>query len=317
MLKTLICSISLIVLAALCCLPVAAQASDVESYRLQVAVDEVGLTFHAADTHGLPVNDLKQEEVKVLDNGKPARKIVSFEVAQDYPIRAGILVDTSKSMEPHLHGDRAIAAQFAQRVLRQKTDSAFLMEFGYTSVVTQPWSGDATTLANALRRVVAGRQNSLGGTALFDAVFHACFNEFGKVDHAGSGNFILLFSDGEDNASHTSLIEAVDMCQRSNTAIYAFRADPAPGSSSSGPKTLVDLTEQTGGRVFHDDDSEAAVYADLRVIEGEMRNQYRLVYKPAELAHDGAFHRIELRLPERVDTVTVRTGYYAPGRPKQ
>ena len=302
---------------ALCTVQAEGQAGDVGSYRLEVAVDEVGLTFHAADKQGLPVNDLKVDDLKVLDNGKPVRKVVAFQVMQEHPIRAGILLDTSRSMEPHLRGDRAIAAHYAQRVLRQKSDSAFVMEFGLSWRMTEPWSSDGARLTTALSRVVAGRQNWIGGTALFDAVFRACFNEFGKVPRAESGKFILLFSDGADNASHVTLSEAVNMCQQSDVAIYAFRADPTPGASSSGPKMLVDLTEQTGGRVFHDDDSEEAVDADLHIIEGEMRNQYRLVYTPAELAHDGAFHRIELHVPQRVGNITVRTGYYAPGPAKE
>src|SRR5260370_26708521 len=69
------------------------------SYRLNVSVDEVSLTFHAADAHGLPVNDLKLSELKVLDNEKQPRRIIAFNSLQDFPIRAGILIDTSESIE--------------------------------------------------------------------------------------------------------------------------------------------------------------------------------------------------------------------------
>jgi Ca-activated chloride channel homolog len=78
---------------------------------------------------------------------------------------------------------------------------------------------------------------------------------------------------------------------------------------------LAELASKTGGRVFFDDDSEAGVDNDLRTIEADLRNQYRLVYKPAELKHDGSYHRIELKAPERVESITIRSGYYAPGRP--
>jgi hypothetical protein len=42
------------------------------------------------------------------------------------------------------------------------------------------------------------------------------------------------------------------------------------------------------------------------------RNQYRLIYRPAELRHNGAFHRVELKAPERLDNIKIRSGYYAP-----
>ena len=284
------------------------------SFGLKLSVDEVNLTFHAADANGMPVNDLKLEEFVILDEGRTPRRVVGFQLLQDAPIRGGILMDTSESMTDHVARDRAISIKYAEHMLRQKADRGFLMEFGYTSNVMTPWTSDSRVLASGIRNVAAGQQNPLGGTALFDALFQACFSEFSKVDHAASGNFILLFSDGQDNASRTSLREVVDMCQRSDTAVYVFRSTSGTQLFSSGPKTLLDLAEQTGGRVFNADDSDAYIESDLGIIESELRNLYRVIYNPAELKRNGMFHRIELQTPERVATISVRSGYYAPDR---
>src|ERR1700754_5232683 len=73
----------------------AAGDQGLPSYRLKVPVDEVSLSFHAADRHGLSVNDLKLEELKLLDNGRPPLQIPVFESFNDASIRAGILMDTS------------------------------------------------------------------------------------------------------------------------------------------------------------------------------------------------------------------------------
>jgi VWFA-related protein len=289
-----------------------AQVDGNGDFKLKVAVDEVVVTFHAADAQGLPVNDLKLSDIELLDNDKPPQRVLVFDSMVDYPIRAGILMDTSESMAQGIAANRAVAVAYARRVLRRKTDEAFVVDFGYVSNIRQNWSGDSAALSTAVRGIVAGRANPLGGTALFDALFRACFYQFGKVDHAASGNFILLFSDGEDNASHTSLADAVDACQKANTAIYAFRG-PAQ-ESSMGPGALAELAAQTGGRVFHLDDTEAGIYDDLRVIDADLRDQYRIVYRPSELKHDGSFHEIELRVPDRVTSIHVRTGYYAPSR---
>ena len=75
-----------------------------------------------------------------------------------------------------------------------------------------------------------------------------------------------------------------------------------------------DLVAKTGGRVFEADASEEQIWRDLQQIESEMRNQYRLIYNPAELKHDGAFHEIELQPPDRVSRLVVRSGYFAPSR---
>jgi VWFA-related protein len=281
-------------------------------YRFSLAVNEVNLTFHAADAQGLPINDLKLAELRLLDNGRAPRRIVAFQLLKNYPVRAGILMDTSESMTGQIPHDRAISIEYAQRLLRQQTDQAFVMEFGYVSKIAWPWTSDPIALVAGIRQVTAGRDNPLGGTAIFDAIFRACYSEFGKIDHSASANFVLLFSDGEDNASHTSLREVVDMCQRSNTAIYAFRSEPKPELFSSGPKNLTELAAETGGRVFNSEDSDAGIEQDLNTIETDLSNQYRLIYNPAELKHDGLFHRVQLSGPERVDTIRARSGYYAP-----
>ncbi len=284
-------------------------AQSATPYNLNVAVDEVSLTFHAADVHGLPINNLRLDELNLLDKGKPPRKIVVFQSMKDLPIRAGILIDKSESMEEHLPSDRTISIKYAQLLLRQQTDQAFVMDFASRSGIAEPWTSDTAALV-----VAVGEFMPVGrglGTAIFDAINQACFYQFGKISQLVSGNFILLFSDGEDNASKASLRQAVDMCQRTNTSIYVFRAQ-SKYTFSTGPQTLAELASETGGRVFYDDDSEVVIDNNLRTIEANLRNQYRLVYNPAELKPDGSFHQIELQTTsERVGNIVVRSGYYA------
>jgi len=279
---------------------------------LQMSVDEVVLTFHATDSHGLPINDLTLGEFKLFDNGIAPRKIVVFDSLVDRPINAGVLLDTSESMQQTLPESRSIALQYAQRIFRRKSDQAFVMDFGYSSEIAQSLTTDPSLLSQSIRNIRQGKMNPLGGTSLFDTIFRACLYGFGKVNSSAIGNFILLFSDGQDNSSHTSLDEASGACQRSNTAIYAFRVSPDAGQYSVGPKLLADLAAKTGGRVFPADETEDAIWSDLKTIESEMRNQYRLVYNPAKLKHDGSFHAIELQPPDRVDRIEIRSGYYAP-----
>jgi Ca-activated chloride channel family protein len=287
---------------------------DAAQFTLSMPADEVNLSFHAADGHGLPVNDLKLDELTLLDNGKPPKSVLAFYSLENHPIHAGILMDTSVSMQKYLPAAKLIAIQYTERLFRAHADQAMVMAFGYSRLTLEHWSGDANAIATGIRNVIAGRQNPPPGTALFDAIYSACFYDFGKAEHQASGNFILVFTDGEDNASQTSLQEVETVCQHSNTSVYAFHPEPVPGDISSGPPNLAELARQTGGRVFHLDESAPGIDSDLRTIEADLRNQYRIVYKPSEWKHDGSFHRIELRVPDRVGTVVVRPGYYAPVR---
>lgn len=291
----------------------ASESGPEGTFRLKLPVDEVVLTFHAADVQRKPVTDLRLNEVAILDNGTAPRKVIAFDPLLDRPVRAGILLDTSDSMQRDLARNKAIAEQFAARVFRQSSDQAFVMDFGFTWQIAQPWTPEPARLSQAVRSVRSKPSNAMGGTAIFDAIFQACYYGFQKIDPTVTGNVLLLFSDGEDTAGHVSMEEALKACQQSNTAIYAFRPPLKPGYST-GPKTLSELAEKSGGRVFEADDSKDAIEKDLQTMDSEVRNQYRLVYAPAELKPDGSYHRIELQLPDRVRRFEVRGGYYAPSQ---
>ena len=156
------------------------------------------------------------------------------------------------------------------------------------------------------------QRSSPGGTALLDSLYRACLNEFGHTDSSASRNVIILFSDGVDNASRGDMPLAVDECQKTNTAIFAFRFDVQ--AASTGPATLAELATKTGGRVFHGDDTETQIADDIRLIESDLRNRYRLTFKPPEVKHDGVFHHIELTTPGRPVYIRAQSGYYAPVR---
>jgi Ca-activated chloride channel homolog len=306
-----------LVFALFACLSMNAQIpGDVSeaqnAYRLPLPVNEVVLTFHALDILGLSVNNLRRDEIRIFDNELPAVRIVAFDALLDRPIRVGILIDSSESMQLALFSDKLLAEQFVQKLFRQESDQAFVMNFGYSSEFIQSWTNNPMSLSRGIQNIQTGKMNRLGGTAIFDTIFRACQYGFNKIDPILASNVILLFSDGEDTASHTSPDEALGACQKSNVAIYAFRNTPSSGRDSMGPQTLADLSSKSGGRVFPVVNSEEEIRRDLRTIEAEIRNQYRLVYDPASLKRDGSFHRIAILPPERVSSISVRSGYYAP-----
>jgi Ca-activated chloride channel family protein len=142
-------------------------------------------------------------------------------------------------------------------------------------------------------------------------VYTACRDQFSRnlSTQQRTGNFILLFSDGVDNFSHARLEDALNKCQQTHTAIYVF-SDASKPSHNSGQKVLQELAAASGGRIFYDQGSQALL-DDLRLIEGDLRNDYLIVYKPARLKPDGSFHRIRLYCKKTDATVHAKTGYYA------
>lgn len=279
-----------------------------DQYTINVPVDEVSLTFHVADFHGVPMDDLNLPDLRLFDNGKRPRQIVSFEVHRNLPVRLGIVMDTSRSMLRYVGRNKAIIQSFLTHQFRAQADRAFLMRFDFQSEIREDWTSDPAPIALALQRVTADSQSRLGGTALFDSVYKGCRDQFGTSQPL-AGNFILLFTDGIDNASHARLEDDIDICQQANTAIYIFNPEPQ-SIFSEGQKTLSKLATQTGGVIFFNQTPED-IFADLRIIDANLRDQYRLVYKPQRLKRDGSFHRIKLDSPTRGGVITARSGYYA------
>jgi Ca-activated chloride channel homolog len=222
-------------------------SDGVESPSIRMNVDEVVVTFNAIDANGSPVNDLKAGEIRIRDNAVAPKRIFEFDNLVNRSIRVGILLDTSESMRKALPGNKAIAAKFLDRFFRQNADAAFVSSFGSNSDSLQSWTGDLLRLEEGVQMA---REQETKGTALFNALFQMCSSSFNRADPTETGNFILLFSDGEDNAGLTLLDDAARACQRTNTAVFAFLPAGTEDRTSTGPRTLRELAAKTGGSVF-------------------------------------------------------------------
>ena len=294
------------------CLAAAAQSAPAPSatpYTLRVSANEISLSFHAAGPNGAPLTHLTRADLHLTDNGKRQTNIVMLQEYDNLPIRAGFLFDTSASMMGLIDFNRTIIRMYASQLLRPGYDRAFVEQFDTQTFIRQDWTDSSAAIASGAAAVVGATPDRYDPlTAIFDSLYTTCRDQWKAGSGDVTGNFILIFTDGEDDASHAYLSEAVDMCQRTRTAIYAF-LNRRRGFSDGYP-TLQDLTSQTGGRLFvHPHGSQ--ILQDLRIIEAEQRNQYRLVYKPSNFKADRSFHRIRLTCSVGGSRIVTRSGYYA------
>jgi Ca-activated chloride channel homolog len=56
---------------------------------------------------------------------------------------------------------KSIAERYVQRLFRQKSDQAFIMDFGYSSEIAQSFTSDSSLLSQSIRYVKQGKMNSL------------------------------------------------------------------------------------------------------------------------------------------------------------
>jgi Ca-activated chloride channel family protein len=275
--------------------------------KIRVGINEVNVVFTVTDKHGKRVTDLKQDDFRIVDDSKPAVEIRSFHAETNLPLQVGLLIDASSSVRDRFKFEQESAIEFLNQTVRQHYDQAFVVGFDVTPEVTQDFTDDTEKLAQGVRQLRPG-----GGTALYDALYYACRDKLLKQGHSGpSRRAIILLSDGEDNQSHVTREEAIEMAQRAEAIIYTISTNVS-GTHGAGDKVLERMADATGGRAFFPFQIRDVSNAFAEIQE-ELRSQYAVSYKPADLKADGHFRTIEIVAVDRKNfRVRARRGWYAP-----
>jgi Ca-activated chloride channel homolog len=277
------------------------------NFTIRTNVNEVNLIFTVTDKHGRFIQNLQQRDFALLDNQKAPAQVFNFTQQTNLPLRVGIMIDASTSIRQRFEFEQSAAIQFLQQVVRPQTDLAFVMGFDVTPYVTQKYTNDQDLLEAGITKLRPG-----GGTALFDAVYTACRDQLLNVPNTVQGvrKALIVISDGDDNQSRAYPDDAIKMCQRAETIIYAISTNVSP-SRDRGDDVLRKMAEATGGLAFfpHRIEDMSGSFHD---IEEELRSQYSLAYRPADFKLDGAFRSIYLVALDRRFMVRAKKGYFAP-----
>lgn len=281
-------------------------AQPVDTYKK--TVDLVPVIFTVTDKHGKFIKDLKQDQFKILDNNHPPKQIIDFEAQTNLPLRVGLLIDASNSIRERFLFEQQAAEQFLQSIIRPDSDKAFVLEFDEVPDITQDFTGDMDKLRAGIRVIRPG-----GGTAMWDAVYYACRDKMMKEKNSTPvRRAIVLVSDGDDNQSRVLRQEAIEMAQRAEVIIYTISTNLS-NIHDSGDHNLQALADATGGRAFYPYKLQD-LSDDFNEIQGELRSQYSVSYKPDEFIANGQYRSIQIIPENKKLKVRARKGYYAPKR---
>jgi Ca-activated chloride channel homolog len=282
---------------------------DDSAATITKTVNEVNVVFTVTDKHGRYVKNLAKSDFAVLDDSKPADQIRSFHNETDLPLQVGLLVDASNSVRDRFKFEQESAIEFLNQTVRPRYDKAFVVGFDVTPEVTQDFTDNTEALSRGVRALRPG-----GGTAMYDALYFAARDKLLKEQQNGPvRRAIILLSDGDDNMSHVTREEAIDMAQRAEVIVYTISTN-VTGSRHVGDKVLERIADATGGRSFFPFQITDVANAFVE-IQDELRSQYALSYKPAEFRTDGRYHTIEILAQNHKGLrVRSRRGYYAPAQ---
>ena len=286
-----------------------AAGADDPVTTIRATTNEVNVVFTVTDKHGRRITDLKQNDFRVVDDNKPPEEIRSFHAETNLPLQVGLLIDASNSVRDRFKFEQESAIEFLNQTIHHSKDQAFVVGFDVTPEVTQDFTDNTESLARGVHELRPG-----GGTALYDALYYACRERLLKAPKGATvRRAIVLLSDGDDNQSHVTREEAIEMAQRAEAIVYTISTNVS-GTKGAGDKVLERIADATGGKAFFPFQIREVADAFAQ-IQDELRSQYAVSYKPADFKADGHYRTIEIVANDRKNfRVRARRGYYAPAQ---
>jgi len=285
---------------------------------IKVDVNLVNVAFAALDPQGKLVEDLKREDIEVLEDAVP-QKVEFFAKSTDLPLTLALIVDVSGSQDPFGKKHKEDLQVFLQEILRPQ-DRVILVCFGNHLRLVSDYTNSAKQVLDNYREFdkAKGKFPEVGpqegrelGTAFYDAIFYTVTEKLASADGRKA---ILMFSDGEDNSSSHNMMTAIETAQRFNVPVYAIRyTETNHGALTARNKygiSVMDRTaKETGGLHVNGQATDPHTY--FREIAEELRTSYELAYYPTNRIKDGTFRKIVIHAKLPGIQVRTKTGYFS------
>jgi Ca-activated chloride channel family protein len=306
----------------------------------RVETDLTNVLFTAVDKSRRFVTTLKQDDIRVLEDGVE-QKVFTFQRETDRPLSLAILVDVSASQERTLPEEKSAAQRFVDTVIRQQKDEVAVLSFTGDATLEQGLTGSPARVRRAIDGVefqppsgyVGGGvtvgtppingDSRAGSTAIWDAVW-VTSREVLSESSDKTRRAIILLTDGVDTSSRLKLQEAVDSALKADAIIYSVGIGDSFSFEGVDEGSLRKISERTGGRAYfprNEDDLRSA----FAQIQEDLRSQYLIAYSPSNKTKDGSFRKVQIdlvnsELKKQQLRLTYRQGYFArsavDGRPR-
>jgi Ca-activated chloride channel homolog len=276
--------------------------------------DLVVFSATAADGKGRPVTDLRREEFRILEEGRP-QPIVHFHGGRGLPARILLLIDASGSMgeEQKVANARWAAARFLEELSPEDQVAVAGFDSRYWGVVA--FTTDREAIRKGMETITP-----FGSTALHDALDKAARD---IASHGEGRRAIVVLTDGVDTSSQKTADEVIARSRALDVPIYAVSVvspldDPGSPSflgrkeaaeAAAATETLARYAELSGGASFRVSNPAALRVAADR-IAGELKHQYRLGWDAP--TGPSRYRRVVVQSTRKGVTVRARSGYVPP-----
>jgi len=288
-----------------------AVAGRAQIARFASRTDLVVLSATAVDGHGRPVTNLKKEEFRIFEDGRP-QKLQHFSFGRESALKVLFLVDASGSMTGKLKITSTRMALKQLLAALSQEDEAALAAFDHKYWGVVAFTRDRNAIENAFSKI-----EPFSSTALHDALDRAAGD---LATHGEGRKAVVVLTDGVDTASQRRPEDVMARSKALDVPIYTLSVvspldDPTsdrfspgekPGAARHGIELLKRYAALSGGAAFTVSDFPALQQAASSIV-GELKHQYRLGYDPPDgPAH---FRRIAVATTRKGVVVKTRSGY--------
>jgi VWFA-related protein len=272
-----------------------------QTFRTGVDLTTFGVTV--TDRKGNIVTDLTQADFQILEDGVPqAIKYFAHGDGEASPeMHLGLMLDASGSMQSDMKLAQGAAIKFLN--LLPEAQDITLVDFDTRVRITRYPQRDFARLVERIRQ-----RKPDGWTALYDALG----TYLDGAEQQDGRTIMVMYTDGGDTRSAITFAETLDLLKASRITVYAIGLVENAGSARTQLQmTLRQLTETTGGQAFFPTAMKDVESAYEKVL-AEIKGQYHLGYVSTNMATNGAWRKVEIKLNRDDLRVRSRKGYFAP-----
>ncbi len=264
----------------------------------------VTILISVCDKNGNPISSLTNQSLTVFDAGKRVTSRLEIQPANDYPLLFALVLDLSGSIRVRVPFIQTAATNLFD-VLDSGDNRGFLVVFNDTVIFSKDFVSKVE-LSAVLQNIEPRKR-----TALYEAIYKSSerISQLAKqkFPNRRTRRIIFVLTDGEDNASHLALDQAIGEAVREGVTIVPIGMLSGPGLKL--PFILNKLAWMTGGKALFPDSPGEVGDQVLKVIKSE----YFLTFTPVASKRVGQFYHLRIKSADSKPVrIAAPEAYYTP-----
>ena len=311
--------------------PQAPPSGEQKKSESKIAVEAalVNLDVLVTDQDGRVLAGLKRENFRISDNGQ-TQKITHFELTRA-PITIAMLMEYSRiAYDYFAYKAAAWGSTFVNHL--EPLDYVALVTYDVKPTVRMDFTRNKAEMQQTLSMLSYPQFSEAN---LYDAII----DTLDRLDHVKGKKAILLITTGVNTMSSHTLDDTMRRIKQSDATVFVvgvaeseyLSAETQFGGASisylQAKNQLMAFTKLTGGS-FWFPRFEGETPDVFKSVAMFLRSQYRIGFSPANLAHDGKYHKLKVEIvrpdgsamivttpngKKQKPQVYAREGYTAPG----